>query len=121
MDTTTEYYITIKSPSGCVAVDTLLVRIIDAPELFVPKAWSPNNDGVNDKLYPLTNHIIKLSYFRIFNRWGQLVFETNILGYGWDGIFNGEKQPIDVYTWTAEAIGVDGSTVKKSGNSILLR
>ena len=49
------------------------------------------------------------------------MFETNILGKGWDGLYNGHPQVMDVYTWTAEAIGDDGSVIKKSGNSILLR
>jgi hypothetical protein len=51
-------------------------------DLFVPKAWTPNNDGHNDKLFPLTVNIRELKYFRVFNRWGQLVFETNIIGEG---------------------------------------
>jgi hypothetical protein len=47
-----------------------------------------------------------LKYFRVFNRWGQLVFETNIIGQGWDGVFNGKPQVMDVYTWTLEASAV---------------
>ena len=125
--TTIQYKITLTSDSGCVTVDTVLVRIINpndtslAPNIFVPKAWTPNNDGVNDKLYPITVHIRQLKYFRVFDRWGQLMFETNILGNGWDGMFNGTKQVMDVYTWTAEGVGDDGTVINKSGNSILLR
>ncbi|HTI90383.1 MAG TPA: T9SS type B sorting domain-containing protein, partial [Puia sp.] len=122
-----QYNITLTSDSGCVTVDTLLVQIINpsdtnlAPNLFVPKAWSPNDDGKNDRLYPITYHIRQLVYFRVFDRWGQLMFETNVLGNGWNGVYNGRPQGIDVYTWTVEGIGDDGSTIKKSGNSILLR
>ena len=125
--TSTQYQITLTSDSGCVTVDTVLVHIINPadssliPSLFVPKAWSPNNDGKNDKLFPFCYHIRQLKYFRIFDRWGRLVFETTTLGSGWDGVFNGHPQVMDVYTWTAEAIGDDGSLIKKSGNSILLR
>jgi gliding motility-associated-like protein len=90
-------------------------------ELQVPKAWSPNRDGHNDKLYPLTINILELKYFRIYNRWGQLMFETNQLDHGWDGIYKGKEQVEDVYTWTVEAIGKDGRYYKQSGNSILLR
>ncbi len=116
-----EYTITISSPLGCKVVDTLLVRISIESDLFVPKAWSPNNDGHNDKLYPLTRNIREIIYFRIFNRWGQLMFETNKLGDGWDGIFRGKPQISDVYTWTVEAVGLDGKYYKRSGNSVLLR
>jgi hypothetical protein len=90
-------------------------------DLFVPKAWSPNNDGHNDKLFPLRLNIRELRYFRIYNRWGQLVFETNQLGIGWDGYFKGQQQVMDTYTWTAEAVCDDGRVIKRAGNSVLLR
>jgi gliding motility-associated-like protein len=124
----TEYTIAITSNSGCVTVDTLLVRMAEElpreglySDLFVPKAWTPNGDGHNDKLFPLTVNIKQLLYFRIFDRWGQLMFETTELGKGWDGMFKGKPQVMDVYTWTVEAIGEDGRRFKKAGNSVLLR
>jgi gliding motility-associated-like protein len=120
-----QYLINITPTTGCRVVDTLRV-IIEASadirsSLHVPNAWSPNNDGSNDKLFPLTINIKELYYFRVFNRWGQLMFETNKLGEGWDGIYNGKPQVQDVYTWTVEAIGLDGVYYKQSGNSVLLR
>jgi len=126
-DKTTEYTITIATDAGCSVTDTLLVRVSAAippacePNLYVPRAWSPNGDGHNDYLFPFVTCIRELKYFRVFNRWGQLVFETNAIGQGWNGIFNGKPQVIDTYTWTAEAIGVDGSTIKRSGNSVLIK
>jgi gliding motility-associated-like protein len=89
--------------------------------IFVPKAWTPNKDGHNDKLFPICVNITELYYFRIFNRWGQLVFETNKIGEGWDGMFKGKEHVQDVITWTVEAMGVDGVHYKKAGNSVLLR
>ena len=125
-DRPTEYLIHITSAAGCPTVDTVLVQILPEEglirsDLFVPKAWSPNGDGHNDKLYPLTVRIRELKYFRVFNRWGQLMFETKVIGQGWDGIFRGQPQVMDTYTWTVEAIGEDGKTYKRSGNSVLLR
>jgi gliding motility-associated-like protein len=124
----TEYTIAITSNSGCITIDTLLVKMAEEipgagiySDLFVPKAWTPNGDGHNDKLYPLTVHIKQLFYFRIFDRWGQLMFETTEIGKGWDGMFNGKQQVMDVYTWTVEAIGEDGRHFKRAGNSVLLR
>ncbi len=122
-----EYTIDITTPGGCSVTDTLLVKLkIEAPatsnsNLFVPKAWTPNGDGHNDKLFPLTSNVRELKYFRIFNRWGQLVFETNTIGFGWDGSFRGQPQSSEVYTWIAEAVGVDGKIFSRSGNSVLLR
>ena len=121
-----EFIITIGTDNGCKIIDTLLVLVPMATpalqsDIFVPKAWSPNKDGHNDKLRPLTVNIRQIYYFRIFDRWGQLMFETNEIGKGWDGLFKGKEQVQDVYTWTLEAIGEDGKHYKRSGNSILLR
>ena len=125
-DRQTEYLIGMTSAAGCTTTDTLLVKLLldvplDVSDIFVPKAWSPNNDGHNDKLFPIPVRIKELKYFRIFNRWGQLVFETNILWQGWDGIFQGQPQVMDTYTWTLEAIGEDGTYFKRAGNSVLIR
>jgi gliding motility-associated-like protein len=104
-----------------------LVKVVVSPQpllrsdIFVPKAWSPNRDRHNDKLFPLTVNIVELKYFRIFDRWGQLMFETNEIGSGWDGIFKNKPQVMDVYTWTLEAVGIDGVYYKRAGNSVLLR
>jgi gliding motility-associated-like protein len=126
-DKNTEYTVRIEYGNDCPVVDTILVLMSqDGPSgcasgIYVPKAWSPNKDGHNDALYPIPVCIRELKYFRVFNRWGQLVFETNILYHGWDGIFKGLPQVIDVYTWTLEAIGEDGKFYKREGNSVLLR
>lgn len=125
-DKPVQYLITLTPTAGCKIVDTLQVLIVSsAPalrsSLHVPNAWTPNNDGHNDKLFPLTINMKELYYFRVFNRWGQLMFETNQLGDGWDGTYKGQSQVQDVYTWTVEAVGLDGVHYKQSGNSILLR
>jgi len=116
-----EYTIKITSATGCITVDTLLVNLLNTPYVFVPNAWSPNGDGHNDYLFPLTINIRQLNYFRIYNRWGQKVFETNIIGQGWDGMFQGKKQPMDVYTWMVEAISPGGYRFKNTGKAVLLR
>lgn len=121
-DKKTEYRITITSATGCVTVDTLLVDLVGIdPKVFIPKAWSPNGDGNNDYLIPLTVNISQLNYFVIFNRWGKKVFETNVTGHGWDGKLNGIAQPMDVYIWIVVATGVNGEKLRISGQSILLR
>jgi gliding motility-associated-like protein len=105
----------------------LLVKInpVDAPpnneDIIVPKAWTPNGDGQNDLLRPILINIKELTYFRIFNRWGELVYETNASGQGWNGIYKGKPQVMDTYTWTAQGIGISGTVIKRTGNSVLLR
>ncbi|MEP7377125.1 MAG: gliding motility-associated C-terminal domain-containing protein, partial [Chitinophagaceae bacterium] len=121
-----EYTIKIEYDNQCPVVDTVLVLMRQittncVSDIFVPKAWSPNNDRHNDKLSPIPVCIRELKYFRVFNRWGQLVFETSTLYQGWDGIFNSLPQVMDTYTWTLEATGEDGKHFKKAGNSVLIR
>jgi gliding motility-associated-like protein len=122
-----QYLISIISNGGCITVDTLRVTLRQAipptctPNIFVPKAWSPNKDGHNDKLFPFAVCMKEIKYFKVYNRWGELMFETNVIGKGWDGLYKGYPMVSDVYTWTVEAIGVDDEYYKRSGNSILLR
>ena len=120
---TQEYRIYITTSAGCLVVDTLQIIVNGKKGLYVPKAFSPNNDGVNDRLYPILVGIKQLLYFRIYNRWGNLVFETNSgnPAFGWDGRLKGNMQPVETYTWTAEAIDVDNIVIKKSGSTLLIR
>jgi gliding motility-associated-like protein len=122
-----QYLIKISSDKGCITVDTLQVRLRQdipptcMPEIFVPKAWSPNKDGHNDRLFPFAVCMKEMKYFKVYNRWGELMFETNVIGNGWDGLYKGLPQVMDVYLWAVEAIGVDGKYYKRSGSSVLLR
>lgn len=118
-----EYRINIITADGCRVTDTVLVKITGETGIYVPKAFSPNGDGNNDRLYPFVVGMRAFKYFRVFNRWGNLVFETNSSdpGSGWDGMVRGIQQPSETYTWTAEAINMDGFTIRKSGNTFLMR
>ncbi|HEX6914118.1 MAG TPA: PKD domain-containing protein, partial [Chitinophagaceae bacterium] len=116
-----EYRIRIRLSNGCSVTDTVAVRMFVEGELYIPKAWSPNNDGHNDNLYPILVGMMELKMFRVFNRWGQLMFETSTPHHGWNGIYNGKPQPSDTYTWTVEARYPDGKVLKRSGNSVLVR
>ena len=114
---------TITSAAGCKAVDTQLVRVFKEKNIYVPGGFSPDGDGQNDRLYPITVGIRELRYFKVFNRWGQLIFETRITSptAGWDGSWKGKPMPLDTYTWIAEGIDVDGLLLQRSGNTILIR
>ncbi len=118
-----EYKINIRSAAGCNVVDTLLVAVKGTKGIYVPKGFSPNGDGTNDRLYPILVGIRELHYFRVYNRWGNLVFETKSgnPATGWNGTINGYQQPVESYTWTAEGTDIDGIVIKKSGNTFLIR
>ncbi len=116
-----QYNIKITTAEGCVINDTILVRIYQNCDIYVPGGFSPNGDGMNDVLFPELVGIAQLKSFKVFDRWGQMMFQTNIPGQGWDGRFKGVKQPIETYMWMAEGIDVNGNVIKKNGSTILMR
>jgi len=86
----------------------------------VPNAFSPNGDGINDVVKVEGRGIVDLT-FRIYNRWGEKVFETHDKNIGWDGIYKGQLQEMEVYTYAVEATLINGETVPLKGNITLLR
>lgn len=112
------YIVKITTQSGCVVSDTVAVTI--SSTIFVATGFTPNGNGKNDLLRPV-GALKSIESFRVFNRWGQLMFQTNQLNAGWDGRFKGELQRPDAYTWYLIATGTDGKTVKISGKTYLIR
>ncbi|RFM29087.1 MBG domain-containing protein [Deminuibacter soli] len=115
------YKIDMTFPSGCTTTDTLLVSVFTTNNILVPTVFSPNGDGQNDILYANLRGIQQFHYFRVFNRWGKLVFETSSSGKGWDGNFNGQLQPLGTYVWTAEGVDTKGVVIRTQGSVTLLR
>jgi gliding motility-associated-like protein len=118
------YYVTVKNSFGCSLFDSVTVQILppicDNPVVFVPSAFSPDNDGHNDVLMVDGNNIKEIN-FAIYNRWGQKVFETNEQSRGWDGTFNGTLLSPDVYGYYMQCTCDDGSQAFLKGNITLLR
>lgn len=119
---TTEFVLTVTDVNGCKNKDSVIVFVDASTLILVPNAFTPNNDKANDvfRIVKLLN-IDKVLTFKIFNRWGQLLFETDDKDQGWDGNFKGEPQPIEVYHFYIKAITYDGDEVLKKGNLTLLR
>ncbi len=112
--------LTAASREGC--LDTVCREVVADVRIAcdVPNAFSPNGDGVNDILY-VRGAAITSFVFKLYNRWGQLIFETTDLQKGWDGTWNGKLQEADAYAFTLTAFFVDGTTFTKKGNITLLR
>lgn len=90
--------------------------------IAVPTGFTPNQDGRNDYLYPLNAYKALQLHFKIFNRWGQLVFETTDWTQKWDGSFQGKPQPADTYVWFLEYVHADtGEHIKQKGTTVLIR
>lgn len=116
------YLVRVSDIHGCFAEDDVVIRLYKTgPEIFVPSAFTPNGDGKNDVLRPITVGIANFHYFKVFNRWGQLVFSTTVLGKGWDGVYNGAPQPTGTYVFVAEGADYKGKTVLRKGTAVLIR
>ena len=117
-----QYTIAITAPSGCVTVDTLEVRIFDK-KAYVANVFSPNGDGINDVLFVNLIAVRQLYFFRVFNRYGKMVFESSNPANGWNGRMNGSGDfvPAGTYVWTVKAIDLRGNEVNAQGTTTLLR
>jgi gliding motility-associated-like protein len=115
------YTVRIESDAGCVTTDTQFVKIIAKVEVFIPNAFTPNNDGLNDLLQPITLGIDQVLSFRIFNRYGQEVFVWSPQRNGWNGMFKNIPQDPGTYIWQFKGTGVDGELYTQKGFVILVR
>jgi gliding motility-associated-like protein len=115
------YTITIETATGCITVDTQYVRTVKKIDIFVPTAFTPNGDGINDYLRPVLMGISKVNYFRVYNRLGNLNFEMKSDLPGWDGKINNVTQNTQSVVWTMEAVDVDGGVHFRQGTAVLLR
>jgi gliding motility-associated-like protein len=116
------YRIVSTTPEGCMAEDELVVRIFSTgPSIFVPNAFTPNNDGLNDRIRPILAGIERLEYFRIFNRYGQIVFESREPESGWDGRYKSQLQGSGTFVYQIQAIDFTGEVLKQSGTFTLIR
>ena len=114
------YVVTGYDAEGCFATDTLKVTVLKNLLVEVPNAFTPGGSK-NNSLRPLLRLVDRINYFRVYSRWGQLVFETAEIGKGWDGMLKGQLQPTGSYTWMLEVVDVDKNIIKKKGTSILIR
>jgi gliding motility-associated-like protein len=121
------YIVTVTDSNNCMSKDSILVKTVcNGKNYFIPNTFSPNNDGVNDVFYPRGNNLYNIQSMRVFNRWGQLVFErrnfpANTASEGWDGTFNGHPAPSDAYVYIIEVICDNAQIVALKGDITLIR
>jgi gliding motility-associated-like protein len=118
---TTTYIVIASTSDGCTASDTITIFVNPTcGEHFIPTIFSPNGDGHNDEFKVFGNCIATLS-LQVYDRWGELVFETDSQNIGWDGTFRGKMMNSAVYVYKAEIIFSDGTTIAETGNLNLVR
>ncbi|MDP4265735.1 MAG: gliding motility-associated C-terminal domain-containing protein, partial [Bacteroidota bacterium] len=116
------YIVRATNPAGCYGEDDIKVTIFKTgPDIFVPGAFTPNNDGLNDIIYPICVGIKQLNFFRMYNRWGQLVFSSSEIGKGWDGKIGGTPQGSGNFVYMVQGVDYTGKIIFKKGNIVLIR
>jgi gliding motility-associated-like protein len=116
------YVVHVVSPSQmCSGDDTISVYVVDHGSLYIPTAFSPNGDGLNDFFKPLAVGYSQINHFRVFNRWGQQVFYSEHLKEGWDGNYLGQPCELGTYFWMLEITDRFGNKEERKGDVTLLR
>lgn len=119
---TITYSVKVTTASGCSASDSLKIVIFKTdPDIFVPSGFTPNKDGKNDVLRPFIAGMKNLDFFRVFNRYGQVIYQTSELGKGWDGTLNGVVQPAGTYVFMVQAVNYKNEKVFRKGTTVLIR
>ncbi len=127
---TTGFKVTVFSENGCVVSDDILIIILNPRNVFVPNAFSPGTDGTNDYIKPfLGENVVKVNFFRIYDRWGDVVFEdlnftraqSQEATRGWNGTFRGVEMNPAVFTYGMEVEFLDGEKRIFKGDVTLVR
>lgn len=116
----TRYYVTARTEAGCTVGDSIVVLVKEDSYIAMPNAFSPGS-APNGYFKPVYRGHVVLKYLRVYDRWGQKVFETGNINEGWDGMLNGKPQPLGVYVYVIEAVTSDGKPFKQQGNVTLIR
>lgn len=116
------YSLTVTNAGGCAATDTISVTELTCIEgVFIPSAFTPNRDGLNDTFKPKIYANLESYEFMIFTRWGELIFSSKKPGAGWDGTIKGKAMPAGNFVWKCVYKEVGGEEVRRGGNGVLVR
>jgi gliding motility-associated-like protein len=117
-----EYIVTVSNAFGCSANDSIRVHVYKfKADFLVPNAFTPNGDAINNIFRPIPIGMKSMDIFRVYNRWGQMVYSGTGNGTGWDGTFGGRPQEAATYVWYAEGVDYLNNKIKKKGSVILIR
>lgn len=124
---TTKYNVKVTDDKGCISSRNVTVVVVcNNKNFFIPNTFSPNNDGSNDRFYPRGTGLDRIQALRIFNRWGEMVFEkrnfpANDASSGWDGNYKGKTASSDTYIYMIDIICENASIITYKGNITLIR
>ncbi len=115
------YWLQVTDDNGCVAKKSVTVSLKDCMQFYIPDAFTPNHDGLNDIFKPVISGNLAHYSFVIYNRFGQKVFESTDLSQGWDGSFHNMKSPAGIFVWTCSYQFAGGNVEYKKGTVVLMR
>ncbi|RPD41815.1 PKD domain-containing protein [Chitinophaga barathri] len=115
------FNLVVTSPEGCREEDQLFVKVYTGPEFYVPTGFTPNHDGVNDYFKVIAPGVPKLDFFKVWDRWGHLVFETSALSAPWDGTIKGDPAAAGTYVWMVQGTDYNGRLFSRRGTVTLIR
>ena len=117
-----KYQLKVTDDNGCIGYDSISVRVFFVePDLYVPSAFTPDKDGLNETFKPIPIGMKSVDVFKVFNRWGQLMYSSTNIEMGWDGKFKGIPQSPGTFVWYAEGETYLGKKISKKGSVILIR
>jgi gliding motility-associated-like protein len=119
-EVSTAYVVYTENGFGCMAIDTIRVNVDPNLAVYIPNIFSPNGDGINDILY-VRGKGVKNFRFLVYNRWGEVVFETREENYGWDGTFRGQSLSPSVFVYYLDAILENDKRLILKGDVTLVR
>ncbi len=115
------YNVYIKSETGCEGNDSIKVWVVAQPSYFVPNAFTPNGDGINDLLKPIAIGYSANNYFKVFNRFGEVVFFSKDFSEGWNGTYKGQLADMGTYFWELSVTNRFGKKEFYKGDVTLIR
>lgn len=110
-----------ETAKGCSGTDTIKVRVQDHTEYTAPTAFTPNGDGLNDVLKPISVGETVFKSMRVYNRWGNLLYSSTSSNFGWDGTYKSKPQDMGTYVWQIEYTDSFGQPRVASGSTVLIR
>ncbi|HXB43456.1 MAG TPA: gliding motility-associated C-terminal domain-containing protein [Puia sp.] len=118
---TISYQVRATDAFGCFGLATIKVKVFKTlPDIFVPTAFTPGKAS-NNIFRPIAVGISTLQFFKVYNRWGQMVYSTAQMGKGWDGTLGGKPQDAGTFVWMVQGVDYTGKTLSKKGTMVLIR
>ncbi|MBS0030125.1 PKD domain-containing protein [Chitinophaga sp. 22321] len=124
---TTRYEIEVENTYGCKASDDVIIHVLcNQSAIYMPTAFTPNNDGRNERIYPKGKGVKEIEWLRIYDRWGTLVFEkthfpVNVAAAGWDGRNGNHAAPLGTYIYSMQTVCESGEKFEFKGSIILIK